>query len=160
VIRFVLAVALALHLGAAPAQPATPPAPDAGEQARILELSEKLRCLVCQNQSLADSNAELALDLRRELNEQVAAGRSDEQILGFMVERYGDFVLYKPPFKLTTALLWIGPFLLLAVAVTSLVVLLRRRRSLRAEPELGDEERRLVERVLGGDKPKTGERSP
>jgi len=160
VIHAVLAIALALYLGAASAQPATPPspAPDAGEQARILKLSEKLRCLVCQNQSLADSNAELALDLRRELREQVSAGRSDDQIVEFMVERYGDFVLYKPPFKLTTALLWVGPFVLLAVAATALFVMLRRRRSLRAEPELGDEERRLVERVLGSGK--TDERSP
>ena len=72
---------------------------------RIRALQEKLRCLVCQNQTLADSNAELASDLRQHLREQVAAGRSDDQILDYLVQRYGDFVLYQPPFKATTALL-------------------------------------------------------
>ena len=81
---------------------------------RIRSLEEKLRCLVCQNQTLADSPAELAVDLRREVREQVKAGRSDEQIVDYLVQRYGDFVLYEPPFKATTALLWIGPFMLLA----------------------------------------------
>ena len=116
---------------------------------RIRLLEEKLRCLVCQNQSLADSNAELAGDLRREVREQVATGRSDKQIIEFLVQRYGDFVLYDPPFKASTALLWIGPFLLLAVAAAFLVAALRRRRSAPEEPALDEEDRRLVERVLG-----------
>ena len=116
---------------------------------RIRELSEKLRCLVCQNQTLADSNAELAADLRRELREQVAAGRSDNEILDYLVQRYGDFVLYEPPFKATTALLWIGPFVLLLGAALALIVTLRRRRNLAEEPALGAEDKRLVERVLG-----------
>jgi len=118
-------------------------------QARVRHLSEKLRCLVCQNQSLADSNAELAEDLRRQVREQVAAGRSDEQIVGYLVERYGDFVLYEPPFKATTALLWIGPFVLLAAAAATLVIVLRRRRRAPEERPLGPEEKRLVERMLG-----------
>ncbi len=92
---------------------------DPQTEQRIRELSEKLRCLVCQNQTLADSNAELAADLRQQLREQVAAGRSDEQILDYLVQRYGDFVLYEPPFKSTTALLWIGPFILLVAAAAS-----------------------------------------
>ena len=116
---------------------------------RIRQLSEKLRCLVCQNQSLADSNAELAQDLRQQLREQVAAGRSDDQILDYLVQRYGDFVLYEPPFKATTVLLWIGPFVLLAAAALVLVATLRRRRRVPEEPALGPEDRRLVERVLG-----------
>ncbi len=119
------------------------------EQQRIRSLSEKLRCLVCQNQSLADSNAELAEDLRKQVRAQVAAGKSDDQIVGYMVERYGDFVLYQPPFKATTALLWIGPFALLVVAATTLVVILRRRRGAPEERPLGPEDKRLVERVLG-----------
>jgi len=136
---------LALHFGIAFGQenPAT--------EQRILRLSEKLRCLVCQNQSLADSPAELAVDLRRHVREQITAGRSDEQILDFMVQRYGDFVLYDPPLKASTLLLWIGPFALLAAAGALLIVILRRRRGAPEEPALGAEDRRLVERVLGQD---------
>lgn len=122
-----------------------------GNEQRIRQLEEKLRCLVCQNQSLADSNAELAGDLRREVREQVAAGRSDAQIVDYLVQRYGDFVLYEPPFKASTALLWIGPFVLLAVAGLVLVANLRRRRRAPEEPALALEEKRLVERVLGPD---------
>ena len=121
----------------------------ANEETRIRQLEEKLRCLVCQNQTLADSNAELAGDLRREVREQVQAGRSDDQIIRFLVERYGDFVLYEPPFKASTALLWIGPFALLAAAAAFLVAVLRRRRNAPEEPALGPDDKRLVERVLG-----------
>ena len=124
-------------------------------ETRIRQLEEKLRCLVCQNQSLADSNAELAGDLRREVREQVKAGRSDEQIIAFLVQRYGDFVRYEPPFKASTALLWLGPFLLLALAAGFLIAALRRRRDAPEEPALGPEDRRVVERVLGpGEEPK------
>jgi cytochrome c-type biogenesis protein CcmH len=128
---------------------------NANEEQRIRELEEKLRCLVCQNQSLADSNAELAGDLRREVREQVKAGKSDEQIIAFLVQRYGDFVRYEPPFKATTALLWLGPFVLLLVAAAFLIAALRRRRDAPEEPALGPEDRRVVERVLGpGGEPK------
>ena len=104
---------------------------------------------MCQNQTLADSNAELAGDLRRQVREQVAAGRSDEQVIDYLVQRYGDFVLYEPPFKSTTALLWIGPFVLLATALLVLVATLRRRRRAPEEPALAADDQRLVERVLG-----------
>ena len=127
---------------------------DENENQRIRHLSEKLRCLVCQNQSLADSNAELAEDLRRQVRAQVAAGKSDDQIVGYMVERYGDFVLYEPPFKATTALLWIGPFVLLAAAALALILIVRRRRGASDEIPLGPDEKRLVERVLGPGEPK------
>ena len=119
------------------------------ENQRVRHLSEKLRCLVCQNQSLADSNAELAEDLRGQVRAQVAAGKSDEQIIGYMVERYGDFVLYEPPFKTTTAPLWIGPFALLLIALAALVVVLRRRRAAPEDGPLRPEDKQLVERVLG-----------
>jgi len=122
---------------------------DVQTEQRIRQLEEKLRCLVCQNQSLADSNAELAGDLRRQVREQVAAGRSDEQIVDYLVQRYGDFVLYDPPFKATTLLLWIGPFVLLAAAALVLVATLRRRRRAPEEPALAPDDKRLVERVLG-----------
>jgi cytochrome c-type biogenesis protein CcmH len=142
-----LVLFLALHFSLVSGQenPAT--------EQRIRNLSGKLRCLVCQNQTLADSPAELAVDLRRQLHEQVKAGRSDEQILDFMVQRYGDFVLYEPPFKASTALLWVGPFALLAGAAAALVAILRRRRSAPEEAALGAEDRRLVERVLGPAEP-------
>ena len=122
---------------------------NANEEQRIRQLEEKLRCLVCQNQSLADSNAELAGDLRKQVREQVAAGKSDEQIVDFLVQRYGDFVRYEPPFKTTTALLWLGPFLLLIAAAGVLVLAVRRRRNAPEEPALAPDEKRLVERVLG-----------
>lgn len=124
-------------------------AQQAPQEARLRLLEEKLRCLVCQNQSLADSPAGLAEDLRRTLREQVKSGRSDQEILDFMVARYGDFVLYKPPFKATTALLWVGPFVLLALALVTLAAMARRRRNATAEPDLGAEERRLVAQALG-----------
>jgi cytochrome c-type biogenesis protein CcmH len=120
-----------------------------GTEERIRQLSEKLRCLVCQNQTLADSSAELAGDLRKQLAEQVAAGRSDDEIIAFLVQRYGDFVLYDPPLKATTVLLWIGPFALLLAALAILVTVLRRRRNAPEEPALGLEDKRVVERVLG-----------
>jgi len=125
-----------------------PGSANANEQ-RIRQLEEKLRCLVCQNQSLADSNAELAGDLRREVNEQVRAGKSDDEVVAYLVQRYGDFVRYDPPFKASTALLWLGPFLLLVAAASVLVFAVRRRRNAPEEPALAPDEKRLIERVLG-----------
>jgi len=86
---------------------------DAKLEERVRMFSQQIRCLVCQNETLADSRAELAVDLRREIREQMKAGRSDEQIIAFLTERYGDFVLYRPPLKLSTYPLWFGPFVLL-----------------------------------------------
>ncbi len=121
----------------------------ADEAQRIRQLEEKLRCLVCQNQTLADSGAELAGDLRKQVREQVAAGKSDDEIIEFLVQRYGDFVRYEPPFKATTALLWIGPFVLLLAAGATLIVVLRRRRNAPEELALTPDDKRVVERVLG-----------
>ena len=109
---------------------------DAALDARLKKLEEELRCLVCQNQSLADSNAPLAEDLRREVHGLAAQGKSDEEIKQFLVQRYGDFVLYKPPVKGTTALLWAGPFLLLLGGGAIWFAVLRRRgRNVGAEDE-------------------------
>jgi cytochrome c-type biogenesis protein CcmH len=102
--------------------------PDARVEQRLKTLGEELRCLVCQNQTIAESNAPLALDLRNQIREQVAQGRSDKQIRAYMVARYGDFVLYRPPFKATTVFLWLGPFVLLAIGIGTMVVIVRRRR--------------------------------
>lgn len=98
---------------------------------RAVALEEQLRCLVCQNQSIADSHAGLAADLRREVREQLAQGRSEQQVLDFMVQRYGDFVLYRPPLQRSTWLLWFGPALLLAAALALLVSRVRALRQAR-----------------------------
>lgn len=109
-------------------------------RARYEQLTEQLRCLVCQNQTIADSNAELAQDLREQVREMLRAGRSDEEIAQYMVDRYGDFVLYKPPVRPSTWLLWGGPFILLLLAVTAGGLVIRRYVK-RANQELdGDEE--------------------
>ena len=126
-------------------------AADLATEQRIRHLSEKLRCLVCKNQSLADSGAELASDLRRELREQVAAGKSDDEIIAFLVQRYGDFVLYEPPFKATTVLLWVGPFVLLLGTGIFLFRVLRRRREDAPPAALAPEQAALVEQVLAGE---------
>ena len=119
-----LAAALALAAGAALAQPAT----DQAFEARLKRLEADLRCLVCQNQTLADSNAPLAEDLRREVRALAVSGKSDAEIREFLVARYGDFVLYKPPVRESTWLLWFGPFLLLGGGVAAWLAIVRRRR--------------------------------
>jgi cytochrome c-type biogenesis protein CcmH len=100
---------------------------NAGLDKRLEHVAQQLRCLVCQNQSIADSHAQLALDLKKEARIQLAQGRSEQEVIDFMVQRYGDFVLYKPPFNAATLLLWIGPFALLAAGLATLLVNLRRR---------------------------------
>ncbi|WP_018411109.1 cytochrome c-type biogenesis protein [Methyloversatilis thermotolerans] len=124
--RLFMLFALAALPFHAVADEALPVAADAALEARVQKLGEELRCLVCQNQNIADSHADLALDLKQQLREQIAAGRSDDEIKQYMVDRYGDFVLYRPPLKTSTLLLWAGPFVLLLVVV---VLLLRRLRS-------------------------------
>lgn len=114
---------------------------DPAQQARYERLIKDLRCLVCQNQSIADSNATLASDLRREVRDMMVEGRSDEEIRTFMTERYGDFVLYRPPVKPRTWLLWAAPALLLAGGIAIVVlVIARRARAARADPAALDEE--------------------
>ncbi len=117
--------------------------PDPAVEARLKALGEELRCLVCQNQTIADSNASLALDLRNEIRQQVAQGKSDDEIRAYMVARYGDFVLYRPPWKSTTLILWAGPFALLAVGFVILFATVRRRRKDQpAVPQAPDAQRR------------------
>lgn len=111
------------------------------DEERYKDLIAELRCLVCQNQNLADSNAELAQDLRRETYEMIKRGDTDEQITTFMVNRYGDFVLYKPPFKASTAFLWVGPFLILAGGLIVLMLVIRKRRTTTADVETGERDR-------------------
>jgi cytochrome c-type biogenesis protein CcmH len=126
--------------------------PDAAVEQRLKALAEELRCLVCQNQTIADSSAPLAVDLRNQIRGQIAQGRSDEQIRGYMVERYGDFVLYRPPFHANTALLWLGPFaLIVGGAIAFAFVVRRRRRDASAEPMAGPK-RREIEALLESEK--------
>lgn len=114
----------------------------------MAEIAAELRCLVCQNQSIVDSNAPLAVDLRNQIRGQIKEGRSTREIMDYMVARYGDFVLYRPPLKATTVLLWAGPLLLMLVG---LVVMVRRitRRKVDAAP-LSKEEHEAAERLLSG----------
>jgi len=121
-------------------------AQDPGLERRVTNLSHELRCLVCQNQTLADSNAPLAIDLRNQIREQLAAGKSERDVVDFMVARYGDFVLYRPPLKGSTILLWAGPFAFVVVGFTLLVRVVRRRRI--AAPQLSDAERSRAAKLL------------
>jgi cytochrome c-type biogenesis protein CcmH len=113
---------------------------------RVANLAHEMRCLVCQNQSLAESNAPLAVDLRNQIREQLAAGKSDREVVDFMVARYGDFVLYRPPLKATTVLLWAGPFVFLVAGFYFLVRFLRRRQV--PAPQLSAEDRARAAKLL------------
>jgi cytochrome c-type biogenesis protein CcmH len=118
----------------------------------MIGLAEKLRCLVCQNESLASSHAELAEDLRREVREQMAQGKNDQEIIDYLVARYGDFVLYEPPMKSYTLLLWFGPFALLLIGVGVLLYQLRKRRQTIPETQLSDEAQKRAAALLNDDK--------
>jgi cytochrome c-type biogenesis protein CcmH len=115
---------------------------------RMIGLAENLRCLVCQNESLASSHAELAEDLRREVREQMSQGKNDQEIMDYLVARYGDFVLYKPPVKSYTVLLWFGPFALLLIGAGVLVFQLRKSRHLVQESELTPEAQQRAASLL------------
>ena len=145
--RWLLAIILLIPSLAA-AEEARPLADNPQIEARLKTLAVELRCLVCQNQTLADSNAPLAEDLRREVREMIAKDMSDREIIDFLVQRYGDFVLYRPPWKASTILLWLGPFLLLIAGATTLVLALRRRQKKLADVSLSEEERSRVAQLL------------
>ena len=116
------------------AKEALPNAEDPEIEQRLVRLAEDLRCLVCQNESLAGSKAELAADLRREIRAQMKAGKNDREVIAYLTERYGDFVLYRPPFKPVTWLLWLGPVLFLAIGGGAWYMTLRRRRDAQVAP--------------------------
>lgn len=147
-----LATLVLLFTGLAHAQSSELANADPKTEARLKVLAEELRCLVCQNQTIADSNAPLALDLRNQIRTQIAQGASDDQIRDYMVQRYGDFVLYRPPFKATTALLWVGPFALVALGAGIFWLLVRRRRP-EAQAEVKPARRRELEKLLEEEKP-------
>ena len=126
------------------------PLDTAALDARVQKLSEELRCLVCQNQSLADSHADLAIDLKNQVREKMQQGASDADVITFMTERYGDFVLYRPPMKATTLLLWFGPGLLLLAGLIALFMRLKRRTQVQADAELSAADRARAAALLNG----------
>ncbi|MDQ3472282.1 MAG: cytochrome c-type biogenesis protein CcmH [Acidobacteriota bacterium] len=130
------------------AQTAQPLAEDPEIEKRLQALSQELRCLVCQNESLADSRAGLAEDLRREIRDQMKAGKSDKEIIAFLTARYGDFVLYRPRVTPTTYLLWFGPFILLAVGLLVLYQQLKLRRKQITQHPLTEQDRRRLDELL------------
>lgn len=127
--RRVLLICVLLIASAAASADTPGPGTDAALEPRLNRLAAELRCLVCQNQSLADSNAELAVDLKNQVRDMMRAGKSDDEIKTYLTDRYGDFVLYRPPMRTTTWLLWAGPFVLLAGGGIVLVRVLRRRQA-------------------------------
>lgn len=143
-----LALALLMAATTGHAREAVPSAADPAIETRMKDLTKDLRCLVCQNQTLADSDADLAKDFRREIRTMMQEGRTDAEIVDFLVDRYGDFVLYRPPFKGITMLLWIGPAVLLLGGALALIVTLRRRRAattLAPSPDELERARKLLE---------------
>ena len=121
-------------------------AQDPNLEKRASSLAQELRCLVCQNQTLADSNAPLAVDLRNQIREQLAAGKSEQDVIDFMVARYGDFVLYRPPFKASTVLLWVGPFLFLVLGMGLLIRRVTKRGA--PGPRLSEADRARAAKLL------------
>jgi len=120
---------------------------------KVLELANELRCLVCQNQTIAESNADLAVDLKNQVRQQLSEGRSKQEILKYMTERYGDFVLYKPPFNASTLMLWVGPFLLMLLGLILLVRQIKQRKQELSQETFSVEDieraRQLLDRKLG-----------
>ena len=142
-----IALMLASSIGSAGATEAANLAADPVLEARVMKVAEELRCLVCQNETIAASHADLAVDLRKQIRSKLSQGQSEQQILDFMVERYGDFVLYRPALKATTVLLWVGPFALLLIAAFTLARAIRGRQRNTAPlaPADADRARRLLE---------------
>ena len=146
--RIVFLISLVICFASVALAKEAKPAEDPQIEQRMRALTEQLRCLVCQNETLADSRADLAEDLRKEIREQMKAGKSDQEIIAFLTQRYGDFVLYKPPVKATTYLLWFGPFVLLFAGTGILYRYLKKRRELIDDQPLTADERTRAEEIL------------
>ena len=148
--KFLWAVVFALATFSAQANEAAPLAEDPVVEQRLIRIAEELRCLVCQNESLAGSRSDLALDLRREIRSLIKQGKTDQEVRDFLVSRYGDFVLYRPPVKPTTWLLWGGPFVLLGGGLLGLFLFLRRRKP--ADAALSPEDQRKADALLNDER--------
>lgn len=150
--KFLFPFLLILVLPLAHAGEALPTTDDVVLENRVMAVSQELRCLVCQNQTIADSHAELAVDLRNQVRDKLRQGMSEREIVDYMVARYGDFVLYRPLVKSSTWLLWFGPFLLLALAFGVLIVKLRqRRKAMQQAPALSADEHARAASLLSDD---------
>lgn len=154
--QFLMAAICAFGIGIAYANEAAPLADDPATEQRLISISEEMRCLVCQNESLAGSRSDLANDLRREIRTLIKEGKSDDQIRSFMVERYGDFVLYRPPVKPLTWLLWIGPFVILAIGIIGLLAYLRRRNNSVPSVSLTEADNQRIDELLDASNQKEG----
>jgi cytochrome c-type biogenesis protein CcmH len=148
--RVSILILVLISLAAAALAKEAKPVEDPQIEQRMQALTQQLRCLVCQNETLADSRADLAEDLRKEIREQMKAGKSDQEIIAFLTQRYGDFVLYKPPVKATTYLLWFGPFVLLLGGTLVLYRYLKHRREIIQEQPLTAAEHKRAEELLRG----------
>jgi len=146
--RYLITLLLAAFcLAPVMAKEARPLAEDEAVEQRLIVIAQDLRCLVCQNESLAGSRAELAEDLRREVREQIRAGKSDQEIKDYLVARYGNFVLYRPPLEASTVLLWVGPFVLLLAAAAGLLLHVRGR-ARQSDAPLDEAQRAQAEKLL------------
>jgi cytochrome c-type biogenesis protein CcmH len=132
-LKFILALCLAVLTTLSYGAEALPAADDPVLEARMLRITAELRCLVCQNQTIADSHSGLAIDLRKQVREMLQANQSDAQIIDYMTARYGDFILYRPPVKATTLILWVGPAVMLIAGFLILILVLRRRSRMSAD---------------------------
>ena len=141
-----------VSFGLSQAKDAAPLVDDPVTEQRLISISEEMRCLVCQNESLAGSRSDLANDLREQIRILIKEGKTDEQIRSFMVERYGDFVLYRPPVKPITWLLWIGPFIILMIGIAGLFTFLRRRNAAVNNIALSDEDNQRLDALLNSDR--------
>ena len=150
--HLLLTIVFLLVVPSASAGEAAPAAADPQLEKRVMAVAEELRCLVCQNQTIADSNAPLAVDLRDQVREKIRQGVSEQEIVDYMVARYGDFVRYRPPLKLTTLLLWFGPLVLLLCTVFFLMRRLREGARERAGPLSDDERARAAALLSAHDK--------
>jgi cytochrome c-type biogenesis protein CcmH len=144
-VPLILLACVGLSVFAKDAQPASD---DPVLEERVMNLAKELRCLVCQNETLADSRADLAVDLRNQIREQMKAGKSDKEIIAFLTERYGKFILFRPPMDVTTYFLWFGPFVLLLGGLLLLFRYVKQRRELIVDQPLSAEERRRAEALL------------
>ena len=155
--KFAIMIAVLVSSANVLAKDAAPTAADPALEKRVNDVASELRCLVCQNQTIADSHAELAVDLKNQVREMMAQGKNEQDVVDYMVQRYGDFVMYRPPIKPTTMLLWFGPLVLFLLGLTVLWLSLRKRRQAISDAPLSDAEHRQAEALLkeikGGDKP-------
>jgi cytochrome c-type biogenesis protein CcmH len=158
-IILLLSFIVSIHAAGVLAKEAEPLAADPEMEKRVNAITAELRCLVCQNQTIADSHAALAVDLKNQVRQMVGSGKTQDQIVDYMVKRYGDFVRYRPPVKPTTYLLWAGPFILLVVGVVLLISNLRKRKQIIVDAPLSADENDRLQSLLGADATVTGKNS-